>query len=65
MPAILGTLGTIAFNMLMSLLTDKFIKHMVVMGAHALAGRNPEKDSWDELETALREAWNLKSTETK
>lgn len=54
---ILGTLGKVAVSMLMSLLTEKFLKAAVVVALEKVVSRT--KDDWDNklLEDA-KKAWN-------
>lgn len=60
MPAIvstiLGTLGAVALKMLMSLLTEAFLKKALIAGLEFLA-KKTENEVDDQLVKAAKEAW--------
>lgn len=54
---IVGILGKIGMQLLMSLMTEAFLKRAVLIGLEKLVKRT-ESDADDQLLAAAKEAWN-------
>lgn len=55
---ILLPLGKIGMSMLLSLLTESFLKHALVIGLEKLV-KSTESDADDKLLSAAKQAWNM------
>lgn len=58
MAPIIGTLGSVLLSMLMSLLTEKFMKKALIAGLEALA-KKTENEVDDKVVAAAKEAWGM------
>lgn len=56
--AALGALGKVAISLLMSLMTESFIKSMIVHALQSLA-KKTASDADDKLVNDIKTAWNV------